>query len=84
MKLSKARARVMDEVVRHHRCGKVAYLETGSQKHWDVRPIKALIEMGLIRRYHYHRDDGSFRRLVRGVWEVEMTTAGWDHIYRIK
>ena len=76
MKLTKARARIMDEVVRQHRAGHKGYLETGRFKHWDSRPIKALIKMGFLRRHSFDGDPF-------GVFCVEITSAGWDYIYRI-
>ena len=79
MKLSKARARVMDEVVRHHRLGREGYLEVGRFKHWDSRPINALIKMGFLKRLDINASWGD----LIGVFTVEITPAGWDYIYRI-
>ena len=76
MKLTKAREKVLAEVVRHHRLGREGYLEVGRFKHWDARPINALIKMGFLKRTDINGEELRY-------FCVEITSAGWDYIYRI-
>lgn len=75
MNLTKAQERIMHDTVKCHRTGKFGYLETGRLKPYDARPIKALIKLGLIQAENY---------LNTGTYITEITTKGWDHIYKIR
>jgi len=75
MTLTKAQERIIHDIVKCHRAGQFGYLETGLLKPYDPRPIKALIKLGLIQAENY---------MNAGTYIAEITTKGWDHIYKIR
>ncbi len=85
MKLTKAQEKVIREVVKHHRTGRVASLHAGTRHGFSSRPIKFLIKHGLIKRLSdldvY--GDGYSCYVPYHYW-LEITPKGWDHIYKVR
>jgi hypothetical protein len=84
MKLTKAQEKVIRGVIEFHRAGMVASFHTDSMHQWDARPIKFLIKHGLLKRLT-DRDvyDFDYTCVIPHHYFLEMTTAGWDHVYKV-
>jgi hypothetical protein len=89
MKLSKRQENLIRQIVHWHRAGKAALIEGGAGGLYSRHTIESLLKRGLIRyansewlkRGWRNPADGRFHY---STYEVEMTAAGWDHIYRTR
>jgi len=90
MKLSERQENLIRQIVHWHRTGKAALVEGGAgglYSRYNTGTIESLLKRGLIRyansewlkRGWRNPADGRFHY---STYEVEMTAAGWDHIYR--
>jgi len=91
VKLTKNQSLLIDHIVQWHREGHPARIEGGKgglYSTFTTGTIESLLKRGLIRyanpewlkRGWTHPADGRFHY---NTFEVEITPAGWDHIYTV-
>ena len=85
MKLTKAESRIIDEVVRNNRLRRRGFVDTGTK--WITGKWRRPFNKGSIKTL----TEKNFVKILSdpagtpgNLWVLEITTAGWDHIYRVR